>query len=400
MVNIRSVTLFAEPTIEPGLVAGFFKDSLTAFPGPVQTARLATTPFPTWWRLGHFTTIQMRERIQPWSEAGAQIISLGPVCLRHDAGWLDRIPDLIACCDTVFVAAEIADIQGQVDIGRCQAVAEIIRRLSMLKADGSASLQFGALANCRPGTPFFPSAYHRGGSPVFAVGIEGASLVNKIIEEARSLAEARTEIIAAIEAEAQLINEAAVELAAAHLLEFSGIDFSLAPFPKDDSSLVGAMEKLGLAQFGRPGTTFVAAFLADTIDQAEFKRCGFSGLFFPVLEDSVLATRAGDSTLTVNDLLSYSAVCGTGLDTVPLAGNTSLEALAGILLDVGALASRLDKPLTARLMPIPGLVAGDPVNIDFPWFSPAFVMGLAPHGIQGHLRVPTRVQLKPFRNRH
>jgi hypothetical protein len=47
-----------------------------------------------------------------------------------------------------------------------------------------------------------------------------------------------------------------------------------------------------------------------------------------------------------------------------------------ILLDVAALAARLNKPLTARLMPLPGLQAGDPVTFDFPYFAPSRVMSL------------------------
>jgi uncharacterized protein (UPF0210 family) len=39
-----------------------------------------------------------------------------------------------------------------------------------------------------------------------------------------------------------------------------------------------------------------------------------------VLEDAILAQRAAEGTLTIKDLLLYSAVCGTGLDTVPLPG--------------------------------------------------------------------------------
>ena len=63
-----------------------------------------------------------------------------------------------------------------------------------------------------------------------------------------------------------------------------------------------------------------AAVLTDAIDRARFRRAGFSGLMLPVMEDATLAKRAADGSLTVKDLLMYSAVCGTGLDTIPLAG--------------------------------------------------------------------------------
>jgi uncharacterized protein (UPF0210 family) len=81
--------------------------------------------------------------------------------------------------------------------------------------------------------------------------------------------------------------------------------------------------------------------------------------------------------VTVNDLLLYSSVCGTGLDTVPLPGNVPEAAIAAILVDVAALALRLDKPLSARLMPIPGKQAGDAITFDFPFFAPSRVLAVA-----------------------
>jgi uncharacterized protein (UPF0210 family) len=96
----------------------------------------------------------------------------------------------------------------------------------------------------------------------------------------------------------------------------------------------------------------------------------------PVLEDSILAKRAAEGTLTIKDILLYSAVCGTGLDTIPLLGDTSSGHLVPLLLDVCALALRLDKPLTARLMPIPGKKAGDLTNFDFAFFAGSKVMSL------------------------
>jgi uncharacterized protein (UPF0210 family) len=40
------------------------------------------------------------------------------------------------------------------------------------------------------------------------------------------------------------------------------------------------------------------------------------------------------------------------------------------------LALRLDKPLTARLMPIPGKKAGDETNFDFAFFAQSRIMKL------------------------
>ena len=161
-----------------------------------------------------------------------------------------------------------------------------------------------------------------------------------------------------------------------YLPDFGGIDYSLAPFPSIELSLGTAMERLGVPQVGLHGSLAAAAILADSIDRADFPHTGFSGMMLPVLEDATLAARAAEGSLTVKDLLLYSAVCGTGLDTVPLPGDTSEEQLRAVLLDLAALAMRLDKPLTARLMPIPGKCAGDPTDFDFAFFANSRVMAL------------------------
>ncbi len=70
----------------------------------------------------------------------------------------------------------------------------------------------------------------------------------------------------------------------------------------------------------------------------------------------------------------YSAVCGTGLDTIPLPGEVSEDKIFAILLDLAALAQRLDKPLTARLMPIPGKRSGDTTDFDFKYFANSRVL--------------------------
>ena len=137
-----------------------------------------------------------------------------------------------------------------------------------------------------------------------------------------------------------------------------------------------AIEKLGIPKVGLHGSLAAAAIIAETIDRAKLPRTGFSGLMLPVLEDEILAKRAEDGSLTIKDLLLYSAVCGTGLDTVPLPGNASAEQIAPVLLDLAALAMRLDKPLTARLMPIPGKNAGDSTGFDFGFFKNSRVMAL------------------------
>jgi len=140
---------------------------------------------------------------------------------------------------------------------------------------------------------------------------------------------------------------------------------------------------MGIPKIGRHGSLATAALLTEAVDSANFPHTGFSGFMQPVLEDSVLAKRAAEGTLTIKDLLLYSAVCGTGLDTIPLPGEVRAEQIAALLLDLSALALRLDKPLTARLMPIPRKKAGDSTGFDFEFFANSRVMLLEAEKLGG-----------------
>ncbi len=383
-MDIRSITLFVEPDTPTDALAQFVTAARSVFPYPVQTTRLATTPFPNWLDRNSASDF-VRQMAQAWQAIGIDYLSLGPVRLDHADHWLALLPELLAATDMLFASVEIGDRNGRIVPDRCRQLARIIKQVSQIQPNGFGNLYLTALANCAPGSPFFPVAYHGGGPVHFAVAVESADLAVTAVQTATTLTEARHNLIDAIETAAQAIGQATTPLAEQYGLTYSGIDFSLAPFPTDDKSLAAALEGLGLPHLGAPGSLFAAAFITEAIGRANFPRCGFSGLMLPVLEDSVLARRAAEGVITVNDLLGYAAVCGVGLDTIPLPGEISEASLAGILLDVAALAARLDKPLTARLMPLPGLQTGDPVSFDFPYFADSRVMAVPGTGLAGVL---------------
>ena len=79
--------------------------------------------------------------------------------------------------------------------------------------------------------------------------------------------------------------------------------------------------------------------------------------------------RWAEGKISAHELLLYSSVCGTGLDTLPLPGDTSAEAIARLLLDVATLAWRLRKPLSARLFPVPGKRAGETTAFSSPYLT-------------------------------
>jgi uncharacterized protein len=87
----------------------------------------------------------------------------------------------------------------------------------------------------------------------------------------------------------------------------------------------------------------------------------------PVMEDKLLAQRWAESAYNIDSLLAYSSVCGTGLDTIPLPGDVTLDQMNRIFSDVASLAVKWNKPLSARLQPIPGKKAGDRTEFDDPF---------------------------------
>jgi uncharacterized protein (UPF0210 family) len=384
-MKIRSITYFINPQWPVDDIAiqkagEFISEARLTFESAeyeVQTVRLATVPYTQ--LVPGFVASEVialaHELEGKAKELGYEYISIGPAFPGKLTSY-ELIPEVLASTEVTFLSGMMTTTEGSVSIPAVCACAEVIYRAASIAPDGFANLRFAALANVPPGSPFFPAAYHNGDSPSFAIATEGADLAVDAFSQAQSLEAGRVKLIDLIEQNASRITAISQGLEARFGVYFGGIDFSLAPFPEDTKSIGTAFESLGLPALGLHGTLAAAAILADTLDRARFQRAGFNGLFMPVLEDALLSQRADEGTLTVKDLLLYSAVCGTGLDTVPLPGDVSIDQLASILLDIASLGVRLGKPLTARLMPIPGKSAGDRTNFDFVYFSNSRVMDL------------------------
>jgi uncharacterized protein len=401
-MKIRSITFFMHPgwpvrTDTCEIARCFCSAARAAFEASgyeVQTARLATPPFPTWLPEDLASQAVRLEKLS--LDLGFEFLSLGPALPQ----WPDSygaIPAALAATQNTFFSGMMTDEGKAISLKSLKACAHVIHSAATISADGFANLRFCAMANVPPGTPFFPASYHDGEACAFALAIECADLAVEANRQAKSLAEGRQNLIASIETHAAALEHTAQELSAQFSIPFSGIDFSLAPFPESARSIGTAMEILGLPAVGFHGSLAASAFLTSSLDQARFRRTGFNGLFLPVLEDARLAESAAQSTLSVKDLLMFSAVCGTGLDTVPLPGATTRQQIEAILLDVAALALRLNKPLTARLMPIPGKQAGDPTAFNFSYFANSRVLEVEAEPLTGLLAGDELLQIQARR---
>jgi uncharacterized protein len=402
-MKIRSITYFCNPKYplaEPVLrkAGRFLSEAKSAYEAAgyeVQTVRLATIPFPR--LLGEADINKLAELTNQMDRITRQLgigyFSLGPAVPEMPRSY-ELIPDAIFISENAFFGGIMADTANEISLAAIRACAETIVKCSALEQNGFANLQFAALANVKAGAPFLPAAYHDGNTPAFAIATESADLAVQAFEHAKSLEEGRGHLVLEIEKHGKKLAQIARSLDC----KFGGIDFSLAPFPDDAHSLGNAVEKLGVPQIGRHGSLAAAALLTEAIDRAYFPHTGFSGFMQPVLEDSVLAKRAAEGALTIKDVLLYSAVCGTGLDTVPIPGDTTAEQIVPLLLDLCALAVRLDKPLTARLMPIPGKQAGDETSFNFGFFANSKVLALESAGLTNSLADAESFQLQSRRS--
>ena len=253
--------------------------------------------------------------------------------------------------------------------------AKLMIKLSKVDPDGFTNLRFAALFNTKPGSPFYPAAYHKGPTS-FAIGTENSDLVFKAFSKAKDIQKAPSILKKTLEDEYKKIEKIAEQISQKEKIPYDGIDVSIATSINPDESIAYAFEKLGLGKFGEVGTLAVAKVVTDSVKSVDVKKCGYSGLMLPVLEDYGLAMRNKEGTFNLSNLLLYSAVCGTGLDTIPLPGNVSEEKLYALLLDIASLSIKLNKPLSARLMPVPNKKIGDMTEYKFEYFVNSKTMNI------------------------
>jgi len=390
-MKIRSITVFCQPGFpvnrlllqQVGIFANHARKLYQDNGIEVQSLRLASPPFEQFVAPIDLPLAAQSYAIEAHAD-GFEYVSLGPVSA--DAKAWEVIPLALAKSDRIFLSGNLTTPAGAVSLAAARACAETIVRLSTLEQNGFANLRFCALANVPASTPFFPAAYAQPGRPSFALAMEAADLALQAFSQASTFQEASSTLVAEIEKNASKLEEIGNRLSQMYDYEFKGLDFTLAPFPEDANSIGRALESLGLEAFGKPGSLFASAYLTSTLDQARFKRTGFNGLMLPVLEDSGLARSASDGSLSLRDLLLFSSVCGAGLDVIPLPGDTTADELTPILLDLAALSLRLNKALTARLMPIPGKKAGEMTEFDFAFFANSRILAVNSAPLQGKFK--------------
>jgi len=260
-----------------------------------------------------------------------------------------------------------------------RAGAKLIKYLSEHSAHSQANFNFAAVAMLEPYGPFFPGSYHNGAGHQFAIGLESANVVDEVFGEAGinpvpGPEQLTARLTAALNEHARAIEAIAQRVEKETGWTYLGMDPT--PAPLKDISIGAAIEKFTGAQLGSSGTLTAAAAITKAVKAVPVKQVGYAGLMLPVLEDSRIAQRWSEGAVNIDSLLAYSAVCATGLDTIPLPGDVSVEQIERILGDVASLAVKWHKPLAARLLPVAGKKAGERTDFGGPILTNATIQAL------------------------
>jgi uncharacterized protein len=340
----------------------------------VQTIRVSTSPIMAGLDASQRDRALIALRaLDQLLQAHDALGSIGPCSVdgRYDAALPPWVAELIRTTGRLNCSIRVASPQNGVYPGAARMAAEAMAALALATPGGIGNFRFAAAAHVPAGTPFFPVAYHDG-PDALALGLESASLVEQGVTGAPSSQEATTRLQALLNRALAPIERLGVASAKREGRVYLGIDSS--PAPSLDRSIGAALEALMRQPFGGHGTVEACAAVTAALRALTVKTCGYAGLMLPVLEDPVLARRASEGRYGLGDLLLFSSVCGTGLDVVPLPGDTPPDVLGGIVRDMAALAAKWAKPLSARLFLVPGKKAGETATFTDPLLTACRVL--------------------------
>ena len=343
----------------------------------VESLRITTQPFPEYIRglsraealtfFRAYDTLAARESFAP---------NIGPAMLHDsdDPAPVELLGEILSTTKNLGSSVIVGDAEG-IHGKNVRASARMLKFVEEQSPRSQGNFNFAVTAMLEPYAPFYPGSYHTGEGKRFAVALEGANVVEEIFAAHRGDPPAATAALAQVLGEhTRAIEAIARQVEKESGWTYMGIDATPAPFRA--VSIGKAIEVLTGAPFGSSGTMTAAAAITAALRSLPVRRVGYTGLMLPVLEDDLLAQRWDEGKYSIDSLLAYSAVCGTGLDTVPLPGDVSAEQLERIISDMATLAVKWHKPLSARLLPVYGKKAGDRTEFNDPFLANAVIHAL------------------------
>jgi uncharacterized protein (UPF0210 family) len=338
----------------------------------VESIRITTQPFPEYIRgLSREEALAFFRAYDALAARESFDANIGPAMMRDsdDPAQVELLAEILSTTKGLGSSVIVADESG-IHWASIRASARMLKVVAERSPRSQGNFGFAVTAMLGPYTPFFPGSYHTGPGRRFSLALEGANVVEEVFSQTRgnpkAAGDALTKVLSA--------HSAAIEQLARRVEKESGWEYmglDPTPAPLREVSIGAAIEAFTGAPFGSSGTLTAAAIITEAVKSVPVKLVGYTGLMVPVLEDNLLARRWSEGKYNIDSLLAYSAVCGTGLDTIPLPGDVTEEQLSRIIGDVAALAHKWRKPLSARLLPVHGKKAGERTEFDDPFLENA-----------------------------
>ncbi len=332
----------------------------------VETIRISTQPFPEYTRgMSKQAVLAFFHDLDNLAKQEGFIASIGPALMseKDDPAQAQVLAEILGLTNNLHGSIVVAGDDG-VHWKAVHAAADVVKYLEDHTDHSLGNFRFAAIANVPAYTPFYPASYHQGLGHQFAIALESANVLAAVMAVQRDPEATRQALVAELGMHARAIQDLASRIDQETGWAYMGLDLS--PAPLKEVSIGSATAGFTGGRFGTSGTLTAAATITAALRDIAVKKVGYSGLMMPVLEDTRLSQLWSEGALSMDQLLAYSAVCGTGLDTIPLPGDITADQLARIIDDVATLSAKLSKPLSARLLPVAGTKPGDRTTFDDP----------------------------------
>ena len=294
-------------------------------------------------------------------------------CTESDWKLIRSIPEALMRTERVCSSVNVGSTKAGINMDAVAEMGRIIKKTAELTADndGLGCAKLVVFANAVEDNPFMAGAFHGVGEPecVLNVGVSGPGVVYHALKGIKGqpfdvVAETIKKTAFRITRMGQIVG---VEASQRLGVPFGIVDLSLAPTPAVGDSVARILEEMGLEVCGTHGTTAALAMLNDAVKKGGVMASnhvgGLSGAFIPVSEDEGMIAAAECGTLTLDKLEAMTCVCSVGLDMIAVPGDTSASTISAIIADEAAIGMVNTKTTAVRIIPAPGKVVGDRVEM-------------------------------------
>ncbi|MBQ4600901.1 MAG: PFL family protein [Oscillospiraceae bacterium] len=292
-----------------------------------------------------------------------------------NADWtlIRSIPEALAATERVCASVNVGSTKAGINMDAVAEMGRVIKRTAELTAhdDGLGCAKLVVFANAVEDNPFMAGAFHGVGEAECAlnVGVSGPGVVYHALQSVKGqpfdvVAETIKKTAFRITRMGQIVG---VEAGKRLDVPFGIVDLSLAPTPAVGDSVARILEEMGLEVCGTHGTTAALALLNDAVKKGGVMASnhvgGLSGAFIPVSEDEGMIAAAEAGVLTLDKLEAMTCVCSVGLDMIAVPGDTGAATISAIIADEAAIGMVNSKTTAVRIIPAPGKVVGDRVEM-------------------------------------